>query len=449
MHSRGSSLLVQINTCLFCSVIILGGLIFLFSAKAEFSENEKRQLTQFPKANASALLSGDYFRGIDSYVADNFIYRLTITEWASRIRHLHGIQWDEIEYFPKAKSNHPVNGTQITIDQPTSSNTSSATNLVKPSKQSAPTISSNIKEQDDVPYQNIESVIVYKNRALQIFGASPSTALGFTKTINLYREKLDDEVKLYVMAIPIGSDFYLPKKINNNIMKERNLISYLKINLNSEILVVDAYSELEQHTDEYIQFNTDHHWTGLGAYYAYIAFCKTAEIVPLTQDEMTYKYIPNFLGSLYQKTLSTDLKNNPDRVEYWKVPMRTKSQYFKGDYHKGLSTSMYAEEARGIYGYGVFLGGDYPMMRISSEIKNGKRIVVIKDSYGNAFAPYLTSHYEDVFVLDYRYFNGNILSLIKEYDITEILFAHNSYVISSPYTASREKSFLKLTSVNY
>ena len=83
------------------------------------------------------------------------------------------------------------------------------------------------------------------------------------------------------------------------------------------------------------------------------------------------------------------------------------------------------------------------MMRISSDNKNGRRIIVVKDSYGNAFAPYLTSHYEDVFILDYRYFNGSILSLMREYSIGELLFAHNTYVISSPYTSSRANGFLK------
>ena len=448
MQLRRNSLLLKINTWLFCSSLTLSGLAFLFSTKAEYSESEKRQLTQLPTASAETLVSGEYFRGLEAYVADNFVHRQSITEWASRLRRWYGMHWDEVEYFADTKSTLNVRAIPITTDQPPVSTVLAPNDFIKSPTQPLSAKSSDGKIQDDAPYQNIESVIIYKKRAFQMFGASPSTALGFSKTLNQYREILGSNVKLYVMPIPIGSDFYLPKKITNNVRKEKNLIDFLSSNLNSEILVVDAYSELEKHTEEYIQFNTDHHWTGLGAYYAYTAFCKTAEIVPLKQEEMIYKVIPNFLGSLYQKTLSADLKANPDKVEYWKVPVKTQSQYFRGDLNKGISASLYAEGARGAFGYGVFLGGDYPMFRISSDNKNGRRIILIKDSYGNAFAPYLSSHYEDVFVLDYRYFNGNILSLMKEHNITEILFAHNSYVISSPYTASRAKMFLKPASVN-
>jgi hypothetical protein len=103
---------------------------------------------------------------------------------------------------------------------------------------------------------------------------------------------------------------------------------------------------------------------------------------------------------------------------------------------------LYAEYARGASAYGVFLGGDYPLMRITSDVKNGRKIAMIKDSYGNAFAPYLASHYEEVYVLDYRYFNGNIKTLMQQEGIQELLFAFNSYVFLSGYTVQRARGFL-------
>jgi hypothetical protein len=90
----------------------------------------------------------------------------------------------------------------------------------------------------------------------------------------------------------------------------------------------------------------------------------------------------------------------------------------------------------------VFLGADFPLMRITSDVKNGRKILQIKDSYGNAFAPFLPSLYEEVFIVDYRYFNGNIKELVKKYGITDVVFTHNIFVINSSFTAKRENSML-------
>ena len=81
-------------------------------------------------------------------------------------------------------------------------------------------------------------------------------------------------------------------------------------------------------------------------------------------------------------------------------------------------------------------------MKIVSDIKNGRKILQIKDSYGNAFAPFLPAHFEEVYIIDYRYFNGNIKELIKKYGITDIIFSHNIYVINSSFTTFRETKML-------
>jgi hypothetical protein len=112
---------------------------------------------------------------------------------------------------------------------------------------------------------------------------------------------------------------------------------------------------------------------------------------------------------------------------------------------KARPTTLYAERARGGNSYGVFLGADFPLMRITSDVKNGRKILQIKDSYGNAFAPFLPSLYEEVFVVDYRYFNGSIKELVKKYGITDVIFSHNIFVINSSFTAKRESSMLNGT----
>jgi hypothetical protein len=90
----------------------------------------------------------------------------------------------------------------------------------------------------------------------------------------------------------------------------------------------------------------------------------------------------------------------------------------------------------------VFLGSDFPLMKIVSDFKNGRKILQIKDSYGNAFAPFLSAHFEEVYIVDYRYFEGNIKELVKKYGITDIIFSHNIYVINSSFTVFRETKML-------
>ena len=212
--------------------------------------------------------------------------------------------------------------------------------------------------------------------------------------------------------------------------------------MNPSIKCVKAYDELEKHQHEYIQFNTDHHWTGRGAYYAYLAFCGSAGIEPLAIEKFEIKKINNFIGTLYNFTRSEDLKQNKDYVEYFKIPNTTKATYFNENLTIEKKTKLYSEYARGGNSYGVFLGGDYPMMHIKSDVKNGQKILIIKDSYGNAFSPFLCAHYEDVYIVDYRYLKSNIKNIMKKYSIDNVIFAHNVFVINSSYTTYQENKFL-------
>lgn len=273
-----------------------------------------------------------------------------------------------------------------------------------------------------------------------MFGGLKSAADNYAGLINLYKQTFKDTMKLYCMAAPVGSDLFLPAKINK--LKEREFIEYFYNKIGDNATCVLAYDEIRKHKNEYIQFNTDHHWTGLGAYYAYVAFCKAAGFSPVPLEKMTRKVIPNFLGTLYYQTRAEELKENIDSVVYHKIPYETQVTYFKTGYTNGYKGSLYAEMARGGNSYGVFLGSDYPLMRVISPNKNGRKILVFKDSYGNAFSPYLASHYQEVFIVDYRHFNANICELVRTYGITDIIFAHNVYVYNSGYTISREKELL-------
>jgi len=428
----------KINSILFFTIIFIGGTLFFLLPKEKISEREKRKLSQLPALNLKNIFSGKFESEFDNYYNDNFIFRNHFITIANHIKENFGIKNNEIRLYSKPRNiKKKIKKTDFVLKDSVQDS-----NGLKPSEITNETNneSNNDIDSESNNYENIKSVIVFKKRAIQIFGGSKKMMSKFASMIYKYKTEINGIKNIYCMAIPVGSDFYLPPKFSKT--NEQNSIRYLYQNMDTSIRCVNAYDELANHKSEYIQFNTDHHWTGRGAYYAYQAFCKTAGFNYLPIEKLQRKVIKNFLGTLYYYTLSESLKENIDSVEYFKIPNLTKAYYFNEGISNAKPTKLYAEYARGGNSYGVFLGSDFPLMKIVSDIKNGRKILQIKDSYGNAFAPFLPAHFEEVYIIDYRYFNGNIKELIKKYGITDIIFSHNIYVINSSFTTFRETKML-------
>ena len=112
---------------------------------------------------------------------------------------------------------------------------------------------------------------------------------------------------------------------------------------------------------------------------------------------MEKKSIPGLLGLLYDITQEPVLEQNPDSVEYFIIPGDYECQVMYQGSDEWLETSMLAEYAEGANAYGVFLGGDNKLFKIQNQdptMKNGKKIAVLKESFGNACVPCLSPHYK-------------------------------------------------------
>lgn len=501
--ARDTHPMMAANLALFVGTLCVGGVLFLLAPRQAVSEGEKRALAAFPEVSLSGVVQGKVARGIDAYYADNFVFRDGLTRFAADLRAARGLAVDGIRFYaepqgrpqapatpeapdpPDAPAAPTAEVAPAPVSRPSAANAApgggAAQDRVPPIRSESPgplAEASEAPAQDRPPearaesvprepaatgdadtasapparaavtagggeaYQSINSVIVYRKRAVQLFGGSERALAGFAAAVNHYRATLGPQVTVYCMAMPIGSDFYLPERVSRGQAREKLAIDALYARLDPEVRPVRAYESLARHVDDYIYFRTDHHWTGRGAYHAYRAFAQAAGFAPVPLEALTRREIPNFLGSLYQLTLDRSLQSNPDSVEYFMVPNRLSGTYYPTGAGKGLPAPVYVEQARGGNAYGVFLGADHALFRIASDVGNGKRILVIKDSYGNALAPYLGAHYEDVFVLDYRYFNGSIPALIREHGISEVLFAHNTFVVNAGYTAARARAML-------
>ena len=428
--NTNNNLLLQTNGFLFFSILLIGGILVYTIPKDHISSEERRKLSDFPEYTFNNWITGKYTDSINKYYSDNFVLRNDLINLANKLKSYKGIESKDLIIFkqPNKKSieNTGLNyqgKDEIENDREKEDTTLFEQNDINP---------------EEADFQNINSIILYKNRAIQIFGGQNSSAENYAKMVNRFKEE-HHSLSVFCMAIPCGSDFYLPPSFNKKGYREKEFINTLHSQLSPSVKKVMAYNELSKHTKEYIQLKTDHHWSGRGAYYAYQAFCNSAGLQALQFNQLNRRYTTGYLGTMYGYTRSELLKKNLDTIEYFKIPGNTKSVYYKNGYKNPIDTKLYHEVSKGTNGYGVFLGADYPLMRVTSEKKNNKRILMIKDSYGNAFAPFLAAHYEEVFIIDYRYYNGSIPELIKTFKITDILFGHNVFVLNSNFTLKREK----------
>jgi hypothetical protein len=197
------------------------------------------------------------------------------------------------------------------------------------------------------------------------------------------------------------------------------------------VVKVNTYDALVAHNDEYIYFRTDHHWTALGAYYAYEAICEELgyEAAPLDSFEAWDQ--GDFEGSLYWKA-SNFRKLKLDTLIAYVPPGDIEMMIYNNNGHGRageLIQDMTARERNAKYS--AFICSDNPLTEITNHsIPDGPSCILVKDSFGNCLAPFLTQTYHKVYVVDYRKFNQAGLSwFVDQHDIDDILFA--PYVIAT------------------
>ena len=107
--------------------------------------------------------------------------------------------------------------------------------------------------------------------------------------------------------------------------------------------------------------------------------------------------------------------------------------YPVGSPYEGTHWSLWGEYAQGVNSYSVFLHGDFPLIQVKTDQNHGRKILVVKESYGNAFAPFLATYYDEVHIVDQRYFQLNLVDYIRQHEIHEVLFLNNVFAANTPY----------------
>lgn len=439
---------------LFCLFLVIGGVLFLALPKQTRSETEKRNLAKTEPFTWDLWWSKQYSTMLDNYIADHFPYRESWIQAANYLKQHKGIQDNEVAFvnpvmIPK-KTTPIIENTVPPQNNRELADTSKKDSLRKKNTpknevnypETNPNNTNTLAETEEAIYKN--GILIYKNMALQFFGGSETMAKYFAKTMNEYHAALSPKkVTVHCIVPPSSGAYYIPDKIRKGTSEKQNL-DIIRANLNSGVHMPKVYEILEEHKNEYIYFNTDHHWTGLAAYYAYQVFCEDAGIEPVPLENMQRKVIHKFLGSLYYLLQDNRLYKGMDSVIYYKVPTPCQMYVYTGENYAQKSKSpLYAEYARGGASYGVFLGADHRFLEINTELKNGKRAIVLKNSYGNPFIPYLVSHYEKIIAIDYRYYEGKgVKKLVDEHNITDVILVTTSVFANVSWHSDRLKIVL-------
>ncbi len=426
---------------LFTAALTAVGLFSLLLEKPSVSEMEQRELAKMPALNWQTWFDGTFSREFDAFYADTFPMRDLLVTFSSSMKESLGVRYDDVRILgsadapgglPDAPSSQPE-----PVSRPETSQGQGQEQSSQPEENSSSTASVPPPApagEDDIGINN-SGIFIYKGMGMSLFGGNASVGQVYAENINAYHEVFGDSVRVFSMVVPTSAEFYLPEKYQGLSNSEWDAIQGIYSHLADGVTGVDAYSAIAAHTDEYLYFNTDHHWTGRGAYYAYTAFAKAAGFQPLNiQTDYTIKKIDNFLGSLYRQTQDSKMRERGDFVEYF-IPAVEASALitFKDQPYTKSNWTVWAEGVSGGNGYLVFLCGDAPMIQIDTGVHNGKSIVIVKESYGNAFAPFLIPHYEHIYVVDERHFQTSLVAFIEQNGVNDLLFLNNAFSAMTAY----------------
>ena len=360
---RNRRLQGQYLSWLLVGCAVLFALVGLLWVDRDFSENENRKLAQFPELTAASLSDGSFLTGISDYVADQFPGR----DW-----------W----------------------------------------------ISLNLRFNTLLGQKESNGVYLCEDDYLIQVPSAPNTVQHERNlaAINAFCEAHPDLNA--VMSIAPNAVTVLADKLPENAPARDQLADLAHIR---ETITgpewVDVTDILMAHSEEGLYYRTDHHWTSLGAYYAFREIGPALGIeVPALETYTVYTVSTTFEGTLSSKSGSHGVQ---DEVQIF-VP-DTQIEYYVtyGDDQTGIC-SMYdrsALEAKDHYT--VFFGGNYGRVDITTTADTGRCLLVFKDSYANCFMQLLYPYYDHITVIDPRYYYDNVENVIKSEAITDVLFLYN------------------------
>lgn len=433
MQRKAQRFSKTIGVSLLSGVVVVLAVVLLLAPRSTISYEENRVLAEKPKFSLTSLLDGSYTSGWSEYYNDTVPFRSKLKKTISAMMQWTGVQSEEDTVFfgnvsqVKKKTTTPVTTTEsveTTVAVAAAGNDETNTEPAVTT-----TVVTTTEDPNDEPAAEIgEGIILDHKRAVCVYGGSFSVGQDYAETLNAYQQDLGSDVQVYSLVAPTAVSYYLPEEYANYTASETENIDNINSYLNG-VKPVDVYNALKPHTAEAIYARTDHHWLPLGAYYAAEAFAKVADVPFASLSDYDTATKKDYVGSMYTYTESAVLLDNPEEFTYYIPKNKYKTTYYSTSFTDptegdllmnldGYDNSMY---------YLVFMGGDDKITHVETDCKNGRTLVIFKDSYGNALVPCLTSSFENIYVCDMRYFELNAIDFCKQVGCTDLLFAMNTF----------------------
>ena len=426
---------------------------------------EQRHPNSLPSLSRSEWFSGEFAKGFEAWLADRVVWRQQALDAQEWLRSARGLNSDSERVIAVAQSNpyalepevhepaghadaqedlvgfdgletpsFPRGIPQGSVVRSSAETSTPASTGIQPTAAVDTSFRSNPKARPVKSRLN-KGILIAGDRALQLFGSSAKSARWYAKSVSKIADGLVPNYRVFSVVAPTAISYYAPKKYEKAAKSERAFLRALNEALSTSIVPIDALAALESHRDAYIFFRTDHHWTARGAYWVYAAFAREAgvQIVPL--DDARKLKAQSFHGSLYGITRARELRKNADTLELWEPRAEYESRILHRGARKTRKGGAFIQPKW--KNYLVFMGGDYPMVTANTNTENGRHLLMVKNSFGNAIAPFLLDSFETVVVIDYRHFEGNLAQVAAQYGITDILIQNVSLTATSGYHLRR------------
>ena len=346
----------------FALIILIFAAANLIHRDRDVSESENRKLAQRPKFSVAAVLDGSYFSDVTAWFNDQFVGRDGWITWNLRGQKLIGR-----------------------------------------------------RETGDV-YLGRKGYLLKKPVAM-----NPETVDPKLESIRDFASAYPN-VKMYFTLAPSAATILTDKTPRNAPITDQLAQIQTIYNQLGTVTPLDITTTLQRHKDEYIYYKTDHHWTSLGARYAFEAIALNMDISAVSEYDI------HTVSTTFQGTQSSESgdHSSEDTVQIY-TPKADINYYVSYPSTQEKSASMYKRECLNVKDhYTVFFGGNYPIVEIYTTANTGRNLLVFKDSYANCFMQFLTPYFDKIIMIDPRYYYDDLTSVITTQGISDILFLYSA-----------------------
>ena len=290
-------------------------------------------------------------------------------------------------------------------------------------------------------------------RAMEPFKTTDGAERRYASVVNEYARRLGDSVRVYCMPVPTAVAFYCPDGARGYTSASRPAMEKIFAGLDESVVPVDIFPTLGTHAAEPIYSRTDHHWAPLGAYYAAACFASDADVPFASLESYAEQCVEGYVGTMKKFSADPRVGQAPETFTYY-TPLDscyevTYRIYSLDKTRRNVTSRTEPRNGKlfqnftGSATYLTFLGGDSRLTEISTNVGNGRRLLILKDSFGNAIPGYLTGSFDKIHVVDCRYFTDNIISYMKRNGITDVLFVNNLTHAVNPRTTETYLRYLE------